>query len=123
MKARCLNPNDKDYPDYGGRGISVCERWLSFDNFFEDMGHPPPKTELDRLDNDGNYEPSNCAWRSKPEQSRNRRCNVLLTYLGRTQCMQDWANELGIHVTTIASRLKAGRPHHEALSKTPLKPR
>ena len=74
MKRRCLNPNDPKFPDYGGRGIEVCERWLKFENFYEDMGDAPSsKHSLERKDNDGNYELSNCKWASPVEQSNNRR--------------------------------------------------
>ena len=75
MKYRCSNPRAKDYPDYGGRGIKVCERWLnSFENFLADLGpRPTPQHSIERLDNDGNYEPGNCVWATKQEQNRNRR--------------------------------------------------
>lgn len=73
MIARCTKPKHKDYKNYGGRGISVCKRWRVFVNFLTDMGLPPPKKSLDRIDNDGNYEPGNCRWATSSEQYYNRR--------------------------------------------------
>ena len=74
MKARCNNPNIPDYKEYGGRGITICARWqTSFENFLEDMGERPPRTSIDLIDNNGNYEPGNCAWKTPKQQANNRR--------------------------------------------------
>lgn len=73
MIQRCTNPNRDGYENYGGRGISVCERWMVFDNFLEDMGEKPEGLQIDRIDNDGNYEPDNCHWVTVSENMKNRR--------------------------------------------------
>ena len=79
MKKRCFNPNFKQYHDYGGDGITVCEEWMSFEQFYEDMGDPPPGYTLDRIDNDGDYNKANCRWATRAQQTQNRR-NVKLNW-------------------------------------------
>lgn len=76
MKSRCNNPNNVSYKNYGGRGITVCKRWYNFKNFYEDMGQKPNGLSLDRIDNDGNYEPSNCKWSTWVEQNNNKRNTI-----------------------------------------------
>lgn len=103
MKARCLNKNRENY---GGRGITVCSRWLRFEEFIKDMGTRPSKNHsIDRIDNDKGYFKENCKWATWKEQSRNKRNNVNITYQGKTQCLPDWAEELGISKSTLQSRI------------------
>lgn len=106
MKARCLNPTDHAYDRYGGRGIVVCERWGSFINFMADMGKRPEGLSLERIDNDGNYEPSNCRWATSAEQQRNTRRTVLTPEavdLIRSSPLTSraLAEQLGIHDSTV----------------------
>jgi hypothetical protein len=99
MLARCRNPRHPSYKNYGGRGITACERWNSFENFLDDMGkRPSPKHSLDRIDNNGNYEPGNCRWATRREQANNTRMNRFVTFDGRTMTLAQWARETGIHV-------------------------
>lgn len=106
MKDRCQRPNNRNYADYGGRGITVCERWQDFKNFLADMGECPPDLTLERIDVNGSYEPSNCRWASWDEQRRNKRCETV-SYGGSEFKVQDLADSLGIGVTTLRSRLRA----------------
>ena len=88
MKARCANPSNQFY---AGRGIKVCARWERFENFYADMGDCPPGMTLERRDNDGDYEPSNCVWATRAVQARNRRSNVWITWKGERLCLRDWS--------------------------------
>jgi len=83
MKGRCLIPGSNKYEYYGGRGITVCKRWLKFKNFYKDMGDRPEGLTLDRINNNKGYSPSNCKWATKKEQMRNKRDNHLLTFKGK----------------------------------------
>src|SRR5256886_1822387 len=105
MRQRCLNRNNHKWSDYGGRGISVCDRWGSFINFLADMGERPKDKSLDRKDVNGNYEPSNCRWATATEQAQNARSNVLLTFRGRTMRLTEWARLSGIKQPTLSARL------------------
>lgn len=117
MLQRCRDKGCKNYPNYGARGIKVCDRWKNdFYAFATDMGPKPERGTIERINNDGNYEPSNCRWATTWEQTRNYRRNVKLTYQGRTQCVTDWAAELGVGRSLILSRLKMGWPPEAALT-------
>lgn len=108
---RCTNPKCAGWKNYGGRGISICERWKRFDNFIADMGErPSTKHSIDRIDNDGSYEPSNCRWATRKEQSRNKRGVRMLTANGTTQCVRDWAATLGVSDHKVRFRIKNGLP-------------
>lgn len=122
MRRRCTNPKKRSYHRYGGRGIKVCERWSEFDRFFEDMGPRPEGMTLDRIDNDGDYEPTNCRWATGREQNANRDNNVRLTYQGRTQCVIAWAREMGVPPNTLYSRQRLGWTDEDVLTR-PIRPR
>ncbi len=123
IKQRCRNKNNKRFMDYGGRGINVCDRWNSFENFLSDMGPKPgPQYSIDRIDNDGNYEPINCKWSTKKEQSRNKRDSVMLCFQGETKNICEWAEIVEISESTIRRRLGAGWSVNKSLSQ-PLRKR
>lgn len=108
MRQRCQNKNSPKYPRYGGRGITVCERWEAFENFLQDMGEPPKGTSLDRVNNDGNYEPSNCRWATPTQQVLNTSRNRVYEFQGKKQTISQWSEELGVSQFTIHSRIKLG---------------
>lgn len=117
MRDRCANPNDDSFVRYGGRGIRVCERWQTFELFLEDMGPRPSKRHsIERIDNDGHYEPGNCRWATGVEQGRNKRNNVLVTHNGITRTVSEWAEITGIKYGTVWMRIKRGYSPEKALS-------
>lgn len=108
MKTRCFNKNDEHYPRYGGRGITICDRWRTFLNFLDDMGPRLPGTSIGRINNDGQYCPENCRWETAKEQASNRRTNRFITYRGETLTMAQWARRIGRPRQTIRNRLERG---------------
>lgn len=122
MLGRCHNPNAHEYENYGGRGITVCEGWHSFEHFRTwaiangyDETAKHGECTLDRIDPNKGYSPENCRWVSMKVQQRNRRNNVLLTYEGETHCVAEWAEKVGLQAPTLRHRLKAGWPIKSAL--------
>jgi hypothetical protein len=120
MKDRCLNPNNSGFQGYGGRGIIVCERWRqSFENFLSDMGSCPVGLTLERKNNNGNYEPGNCKWATRKEQSSNTRWNRQITFNGQTKTLSQWSRLLGISCEGLYLRLKRGWTVERALCSKP----
>ncbi len=117
MLHRCNNPKNAQYAHYGGRGITVCKRWHSFDLFLKDMGACPEGLTLERTRNDCAYTPDNCKWATRAEQAVNRRCTVWLTALGKTQHLSAWAREVGIRADTLRLRLKRGWSPEKTLTQ------
>jgi len=116
MRDRCLNPASKDYPNYGGRGITVCARWRKFENFIADMGEKPRQgLTIERIDNNGNYEPGNCRWATKKEQNRNKRNVVLLRFKGKEYTIGELSAIIGIPHQAIYYALKKS-----ALNRSPI---
>lgn len=119
MKQRCLNPNNPKYASYGGRGITVCDRWReSFESFYEDMGaRPSPEHSIDRVDNDGPYSPENCRWATRTEQARNQGTNRPISFRGETLCLSEWAERTGLQYDTLKARLQYGWTVEDALTR------
>lgn len=117
MIRRCHDPKHRQFPDYGGRGISVCSAWReSFAAFLADVGPCPPGLTIERINNDRGYEPGNCKWATRKAQALNRRSNHRLTLNGVTAAITEWAERLGISRKTIENRLKLGLPIDKVLS-------
>lgn len=125
MIRRCSDPAVHNYHRYGGRGIRVCDRWLSSDglaNFYADIGQrPTPQHTLERKDTDGNYEPGNCVWATKKAQCNNRSTNRLITAFGETKTLSQWSESTGIGVSTLWYRIRRMRMTPEQAIRTPVK--
>lgn len=121
LRRRCQQPSDPAYPNYGGRGISVCERWnSSYANFIGDLGRrPSDRHTIDRFpNNNGNYEPGNVRWALRDEQNRNRRSNIWIDFRGKRQILKDWCGELGINYGTAKQRIsRSGMSPLEAITR------
>lgn len=116
MIQRCTNQAHKSFPNYGGRGISVCERWFNFVNFKEDMGHAPEGLSIERIDNALGYSPSNCKWETQTAQARNTRRNHLLMHDGKTMSIAEWAESIGVEYNTLHQRISNGWTIERALT-------
>ncbi len=117
MKGRCLNPRSHAYSQYGGRGITVCERWLVFENFLADMGERPKGLSIERRDNDKGYHKKNCYWGTRKQQMRNRSCTLRVDWEGQLVPLSELCEQLGINYRTAYARLADGKTLEEVLSK------
>lgn len=120
MQQRCFNKKRSNYKRYGGRGITVCERWRLFENFLSDMGPcPTSQHTLERKENDGNYAPGNCIWATRNQQCRNTRRNISLEIRGETKCITDWAALYGVSPFTVYNRVRNGWDLNETILRKP----
>lgn len=120
MRERCSNARNKSFKRYGGRGILVCDRWKQFDAFIADMGvRPSPEHQIDRIDVNGNYEPSNCRWVDRVTNNRNRTNNHFIEIGDRRQTISAWAEERGVSPLLIATRIRRGWNEIEAVMTAP----
>lgn len=123
MIGRCRNKRQREFNSYGARGITVCDRWQGpegFANFFADMGPRPSEGHsIDRINNDGNYEPGNCRWATRTEQNNNSRHNRRFTIRGETLTLREWSKRNGICEGTISNRLKRGWSPERAVTTPP----
>lgn len=116
MVQRCTNPQQLHYAEYGGRGISVCESWHTFTNFLSDMGERPQGLTIERIDNNGNYEPRNCKWASRRDQSRNQRRNRWFEWKGERRLLKDIEIMERVPHATLHARLAKGLTIEEAIA-------
>lgn len=119
MRERCEKPSSPAFKYYGAKGVKVCARWQDFANFIADMGMPPKGCTLDRIDNSGDYKPGNVRWADKVTQAKNRSSVRWITFNGKTQCIADWARELGMGRKTIRHRLNQGLAPEQILRTDP----
>lgn len=123
MRSRCYSQGDASYANYGGRGITVCERWRDdFGAFQSDMGPRPPGTSLDRIDVNGNYEPGNCRWATAREQAANRRDSVIVVVQGKRMCLTDACRAKGVSRQCIEKRMSKGESAQDAIDRPSLRP-
>lgn len=116
MRQRCFSKSDKDFLNYGARGISVCDRWNDFSAFLSDMGErPSPNHQIDRIDNNGPYSPENCRWATARENANNKRNSRILEFNGATRTVTEWARHLGVTDHAIFKRLRKGMPINRVL--------
>lgn len=121
LRQRCMNPKCKDWRNYGGRGIEICDQWKNdFARFYADMGPRPSSAHsIDRINNDGPYSPENCRWATRQEQNKNRRDSIYVEHAGKRLMLADWSEITGIGEETIRYRIKAGWTAAEALMIPP----
>ncbi len=117
MIDRCTGVNNNTYEFYGAKGIAICEGWNDFRQFLKDVGERPSRGHtLDRIDNDGNYEPGNCRWATRKEQARNRKSNRIVEAFGEALPIAEWADRLGVPQHRIGQRIRRGWPPERALA-------
>jgi hypothetical protein len=118
MRTRCNDPRDRKWPDYGGRGITIDPRWDDFTVFLSDVGpRPSPKHSIDRINNNGNYEPGNVRWATASQQSRNKRNNVRISFDGEDLTIAEWAERRGMSAIILAQRIRRGWSAERALTE------
>lgn len=117
MKDRCGNPNAQQYADYGGRGVSVCAAWSSYENFVADMGEPPAGMSIDRIDVNGNYEKSNCRWATRKEQNDNKRNTVRVLCAGTVMTQTDAIRVSGVSAATVGWYKRKGLNSQDAFDR------
>jgi hypothetical protein len=115
IRAHCYCVTHKQYADYGGRGITVCLEWDTFEQFLADMGEAPKGMSIDRRDNNRGYSKGNCRWATPTEQSQNRRSNRLIAFNNEVHCLAEWARRFGISRELLRWRLEHGRTIEQAL--------
>lgn len=116
IRQRCHNPECRDYPAYGARGITICQQWATFEGFLADMGEPPEGVSLDRRDNDKEYSKGNCRWATPLQQNNNMRSNRNILFDGEIHSISEWERFRGFKRTTVLARLKRGWNIDQALT-------